>query len=76
MIDGNQTYHGDHLEMHKNIESLCCVSGTNTVLQFNYISKTNSQKKIRFVVTQGQEEEEELDEDSQKVQRYKLTVIR
>lgn len=31
MIDGNQTY-GDHLEIHKNIESLCCVSGTNTVL--------------------------------------------
>lgn len=26
------TRHGDHLEIHKNIESLCCVSGTNTVL--------------------------------------------
>lgn len=73
MIDGNQTY-GDHLEIHKNIESLCCVSGTNTVL-YSIIFQKNSQKKIRFVVTRGQEEEE-LDENSQKVQRYKLTAIR
>ena len=27
--------------MHKNIESLCCVTGTNIVLQVNYTSKTN-----------------------------------
>ena len=30
-----------YFEMHKNIESLCCVTGTNIVLQVNYTSKTN-----------------------------------
>ena len=28
----NQIYHGDNLEMYRNIESLCCVIGTNIVL--------------------------------------------
>ena len=46
--DGYQTYHGDHFVMHRNIESLFCAPGANTVLQVNYTSTnkhTNSQKK-------------------------------
>ena len=34
-------HHGDHLEMYRNIESLCCASGTNIVLEVSYSSKTN-----------------------------------
>ena len=37
----NQTYCGDHFEIYKNIESLCCVTGTKIVLQVHYTSKTN-----------------------------------
>ena len=29
--------------MHRTIKSLCCVPGTNIVLQVNYTSKTNKQ---------------------------------
>ena len=29
------------LEMHRNIPSLCCVTGANIVLWVNYTSKTN-----------------------------------
>ena len=43
MTDGNQTYRGDHFEMYRSTESLCCVPGTNIVLQVNYTSKTNKQ---------------------------------
>ena len=43
MIDGNQTYHGDHFVMYRNIESLCCAPGTTIVLQVNYISKNKKQ---------------------------------
>ena len=55
VTDGNQTYHGDHFEMYRNIESLCCVPETNIVLQVSYISRTNKliEKEIRFVVTKG-----------------------
>ena len=50
----NQTY-GDHFEIYRNIESLCCVTETNMVLEDNYISKTNKsrEKEIRFVITRG-----------------------
>ena len=37
VTDGNQTYNGDHFEMYRNTESLCCITGTNIVLQVNYI---------------------------------------
>ena len=37
-----QAYRGDDFEVYKNIESLCCVTGTNIVLQV-YTSKTNKQ---------------------------------
>jgi len=43
--------------MYRNVESLCCVTETDIVLQVNYTSKiyeqTNSEKEIRFVVTRG-----------------------
>ena len=32
VTDDNHAYHGDHFEMYRNIESLCCVPGTNIVL--------------------------------------------
>ena len=32
VTDGNEIYHNDHFEMHKNIKSLCCVTKTNIVL--------------------------------------------
>ena len=42
----NQTHPGDHFEIHRNIKSLCCMIGTNIVLQVNYTSKKkNTQKK-------------------------------
>ena len=59
VTDSNQTYHGDYFEMYRNIESLCCTTGTNIVLQVNYTSKANKytrkpvEKEIRFVVTRG-----------------------
>ena len=40
---GNQTNCGDHFEIYRNIESECCVPGTNTALQVNHASKTNEQ---------------------------------
>ena len=69
-------HHGDQLEMYRNIESLCCASGTNTVLQVSYTSKTNTlvEKEIRFGVTRGMGwEQGVLDTGSQK---HKLPVIR
>ena len=59
VIDGNQTYLGDHFEMDRNIQSLCTVAGMNIVFQVNYSSTNKNKlvgKEIRFVVT-GQGEE-------------------
>ena len=55
---GNILYldmHSDHFEMYRNIELLCCVTGTNTVLQASYTLKTSKQihLKIKSVVTRG-----------------------
>ena len=52
--------------MYRNVESLCCVTETDIVLQVNYTSKiyqqTNSEKEIRFVVNRGRDvEKKELD---------------
>ena len=78
VTDGNQTYHGDHFEMYRKIKSLCCVPGTNNVLQVNYTSKTNKQKKnIRFVVTRSEGWwEGKLNEGGQKAQTlsYKINM--
>ena len=43
VIGGNQTYHGGHFVMYRNIKSLCCIPGTTIVLQDTYTSKTNKQ---------------------------------
>ena len=53
VTDGNQTYCGDHFEMYSSIKSLCCVTGTNAVLQVNYTWKANKliEKEVRFVIT-------------------------
>ena len=79
VTDGNQTYGGDHFQMCRNTKSLCCVTGTTIMLYINYTLKstkqTNSQKKIRFLVTSGGGlGEGELDEGVQKVQTssYKI----
>ena len=32
--------HGDHFEMYRDTESLCCITGNNVVLQADYTSKT------------------------------------
>ena len=40
MTDDNETNHGDHFEMYRNIKLLCYVIGTN-IVQFNYTSKAN-----------------------------------
>ena len=77
MTDGNQTYHSDHFEMYRNIESLCCVPGTNIVLQISYTSKTNKQTHRKRDEICGYQRwgmgEEELDEGSN---RYSLPVTR
>ena len=66
----NQTYSGDHFEIYRNIESLYYEPGNNIMLQVNYTSKTNSQKKssdfwLPEVVGRG---EGEFDEGGQTVQ--------
>ena len=51
--------------MYRNTESPYSITGTNIVFSVNYISKTNSQKDITFVVTKGRGwEQGELDEGS------------
>ena len=49
------TYRGDHFEMYRNIQSLCCAMGIIIVLWVNYTSKTSkiTGKEIQFVVTRG-----------------------
>ena len=49
------TYHGDHFEMYRNIQSLCCATGITMVLCVNYTSKTSkiTEKGMQFVVTRG-----------------------
>ena len=78
----NYTYHGDHFEIYRNIKSLCCTTGTNIVLWFNYTSKTNKQTynqthRKRYQICGYQRQglgEGELDEGGQNVQTasYKI----
>lgn len=37
-MDVDYTYYDDHFALYTNIESLSCITETNTVLHFNYIS--------------------------------------
>ena len=73
VIDGN------HFEMYRNIESLCCSSGSNIVLYRSNIPQKQTniliEKEIRLMVTRSKIwGEAELDEGGQKVQTssYKL----
>ena len=68
VTDGNQTYHGDHFEIYINIESLCCVKGTNIALQGNYTSETTSGKFEICGYQRWEWQEREMDEGSQKAQ--------
>ena len=69
-----QTYHGDHFEC----VEICCVPGTNILLQVNQTSKTNKQTHRKKDQICGYQKwgwwEGELDECSQKVQTssYKI----
>ena len=53
VTDGNKTCHGDHFEMDRNIESLCCIPGTNIFCEPIILRKQTNEpieKGIRFVV--------------------------
>lgn len=56
--------------MHRNTESVCCTTGTNTVLQVTYASKTNTfiENKIRCSVPRDRSGGGELDEYGNKPQ--------
>ena len=56
VTDGNQTNQGDHFEMYRNIKSLHCVTGTNSVEgQLHFKNKAKSREKIRDYQKQGME---------------------
>ena len=42
MTDHNQTYHTDHFDMYRKIESICCVTGTN-----NFVGQVYFKNKLR-----------------------------
>ena len=54
--------HGDHFEMYRDTESLCCITGNNVVLQVDYTSKTKTHRKRGWRQGWG-----ELEESSQMV---------
>ena len=65
------THHGDLFEMIRDVESLGCLPGTNTVPQVSYtLKQTSLQKKTSALLFWGHgvQGKEELDEGSQKVQ--------
>lgn len=62
-----QIYCGDYFEIYINTKSLCCVAGTNNVVDQLYF-KNKLREDIRLVVPRdGQWEEGELDKESQTV---------
>ena len=71
--EDNQTYHGDHFEMYRNTEALCCIKGTNIVLQVNDTLKTNKHKKRNEIC--GYQRWGEGDW-IKAVKRYKLAIIK
>ena len=65
---------GDHLEVYRNIKSLCCVTGSNTVLWVSYTSKRNKyRERVDVWLSEAEGGDVALDV---KVKRYKLSVIR
>ena len=71
MTDSNQTNHGDHFVIYRNIISPFCELRINIVLQVNYTSKNKqelTEKETVFVVTiSGEQAEKELDGGGQKI---------
>ena len=79
VVDHDQTYHGDHFEIYRNIKSLWCVPGTNSVVgQLHFENKqTNKliEKRSHLQLPEaGGYMKGELDGGSQKVQTssYKI----
>ena len=65
---------GDHLEVYRNIKSLCCVTGSNIVLWVSYTSKRNKyRERVDVWLSEAEGGDVALDV---KVKRYKLSVIR
>ena len=63
VTDHNQTYHSDNFEIYRNIKTLCCVTGTNSVVGQLYFKNKLTEKEITFVVTRSRWwRKEELDE--------------
>ena len=80
MVSGHiQFYPSDDSDLYRNIEPLCCVTGTNTALQVNYIdtSKTNPQKNRTDLWLPEAEQcgEGQLDKDSQKMQTSRCKEV-
>ena len=57
LTDYNQTYPGDYFEMYKNTKSLCCVTGTNSVVGQFYF-KTNHRKRSDLWLSEAEGSEE------------------
>ena len=45
VTDGIYTYPGDHFEMYRTIESICCVMGTNIVLYRSIILQKQTKEQ-------------------------------
>ena len=65
---------GDHLEVYRNIKSLCCVTGSNIALWVSYTLKRNKYREgVDVWLSDAEGGDVALDV---KVKRYKLSVIR
>ena len=45
VTDHNQTYHSDNFEIYRNIKTLCCVTGTNSVVGQLYFKNKQTHRK-------------------------------
>ena len=73
VTDGDQTYCNDHFVMYRNIKSLCCAPGTNSVIgqSIKLKKKPKQTHRKRDQICGGQKQgvgEGELDEGGQRVQ--------
>ena len=66
MTDDNQTYHGDHFEMYRNTEALCCIKELTQFCRSDTL-KTNKHKKGNEICHYERWGEGKLDKGSQKV---------
>ena len=62
--------------MYRNIESLCCITGTNTVLYVNFTSKTKKLKGKKSDLWLPEARRGGRGNWTKIVKRYKLPVIR